>query len=78
MRWVYNAKPPHPDYEDKIFPGTNLTEAELYKRQIEGKIIGDPQATKTMTVEQLKAQGFVGLYIPDTNASDSASTSNET
>ncbi len=35
-----------------------------YLKWLEGKIIGDPQATETYTVDELKEMGFVGVYMP--------------
>lgn len=32
---------------------------------LSGKIIGDPQATETYTVQQLKDMNMVGVYLPD-------------
>lgn len=32
---------------------------------LEGKVIGDPQATEAYTVAQLKEMGLVGVYMPN-------------
>jgi hypothetical protein len=47
-------------------PGETWTEArEHYREWLHGKIIGEPQATETYTVEQLKAMHMVGIYAKD-------------
>ena len=40
---------------------------ESYLRWLDGKIIGEPQATRDYTVEQLKARNVVGVYVADNN-----------
>lgn len=35
-----------------------------YMEWLQGKIIGEPQATETYTVEQLKAMDIIGIYEP--------------
>jgi hypothetical protein len=36
-----------------------------FKEWIKDKVIGDPQASEVFTVEQLKEQGMVGVYLPE-------------
>lgn len=55
MKWLTNiGDPKKPVYDPE----------ELHE-YLKGKVIGDPQATSTYTVDQLKALGMVGVYAPD-------------
>ncbi len=72
MKWLTNH---HPD-ERYIAVGLNETSDHAIQRQrqwLKGKVIGEPQATASYTVEQLKAQGYVGVYLPDAPVEEIAS-----
>jgi hypothetical protein len=51
----------------KVTRAYDETQVEAWQHRLEwlkGKIIGEPQATKTYTVKQLKAMNMVGIYLP--------------
>jgi len=72
MRWLSNTYDPKmPDARLEIMsearPGQTAQGAWLeYKTWLSGKVIGEPQATESHTVDQLKAAHLVGVYAVDT------------
>ncbi|ALG68062.1 hypothetical protein [Beggiatoa leptomitoformis] len=63
LRNIYN--PELPDVLDKIPPHASMSKVDVYHQQqewLKDKILGEPQATKIWTVDELKELGFVGIY----------------
>lgn len=69
MRWLSNTYNPNlPDAKHHVDTMPHQTPEEAWhwhKVWLSGKIIGEPQATDTYTVEQLKAMDLVGVYVED-------------
>ena len=66
MKFLTNTHDPKDKYA-KMYVAHSLyeTPAEAWAHHVEwlkDKIIGEPQATETYTVEQLKEMGMVGVY----------------
>ncbi len=69
MRWLVNMHNPRlPDHWMTVAAYFHETPQEAIAREaryLEGKVIGEPKATDTYTVEQLTAMGTVGIYEPE-------------
>lgn len=67
VRWLSNTyNPKGSNAEMCVARSFNESQEEAWQHHqnwLKGKIIGDPKATDYYTVEQLKAQNMVGVYI---------------
>lgn len=67
MRYVWLTNFPHPQ-SNVLEVCSNQSDLnfeqdlELQQRWLSQKAIGEPKATNGASVEQLKAQGYVGVY----------------
>lgn len=59
LRWVSNTG----EYVCRMHTETQQEAVDAYDRWIEGKVIGEPQATEAYTVKELEAMGMRGVYI---------------
>lgn len=68
MRWLTNtADPSTRDWLTSVIPDPDQTAAEAvreFREWLKDKVIGDPKASEALSVEQLKKQGMVGVYLP--------------
>lgn len=63
---IYNPALEDAKYKLLVPLGSNReTEWQRLLVWLEGKIITDPKATKTYSVEQLKTMSMVGVYVND-------------
>ncbi len=69
MKFLTNTyDPSHPFAPGMVTIGRGETQAEAWARQqrwLEGKIISDPQATQSYSVQELKTRNMVGVYAPE-------------
>ena len=67
MKFLTNIPDPNTEYPI-VFCAYGETEDEALSRQrqwLRGKIMGKPQATEWRSVDELRAMGVVGVYLPD-------------
>lgn len=67
LKWVSNTYDPKAkDAKMFVFRMPDETQEHAWRTYLQwlnGKVIGEPQATDHYTVEQLKAMGLVGVYV---------------
>lgn len=61
LRWISNTTDPAKGKPEYI----SIRDWQDATDWLRGKIIGEPKATDTFTVEQLKAMDVVGVYVED-------------
>ena len=70
MKWLSNLHDPRlPDHAPMVHRMVDETPEEAARHEkewLEGKIIWQPKATESYTVEQLEAMHMVGIYLPET------------
>lgn len=67
MRWIANTSDPRLGIRGIVPCRTGQTQEEAdqsYQDFLRGKVFGEPKATDTYTVEELKSMGLVGVYEP--------------
>ena len=66
MKWLSNTyDPTKEDAIQAVCRDIGETQQEAWKRQqdwLKGKVIGEPKATESFTVEELKRVDLVGVY----------------
>lgn len=66
MKWLSNTYDPKKRdakyYVARLIGETQEQAWANHKQWLEGKIIGEPMASETYSVEELKAMGMVGVY----------------
>lgn len=69
MKWITNIyDPSKKDAKKFLQRSIRETPEEAWRRHLqwlEGKTIGEPMPSDYYTVEQMKAQGLVGVYVED-------------
>lgn len=69
MKFLTNTfDPSHPNAKHAVSTRDHETPHEAWQRHqkwLEGKVIGEPQATKAYTVPELKAFNMVGVYVDE-------------
>jgi len=64
MRWITNTYKDQSRYQRRP-SDTPESHAKRLEKVLAGRIIGRPKAAPGWTVEQLEAQGYVGVYAKD-------------
>ena len=67
LRWISNTYDPNmPNWERTVLSGFNETQDDAvrhHKKWLEDKVIGEPMPSDKYTVEQMKSEGLVGVYV---------------
>ena len=64
MTWVDNVPEPGSEYQQNQVESATEQDLHIQRLISKGYVLGEPKATKTLTIDELKERKIAGLYRP--------------